>query len=105
MPVGVQPGSRGVIGDEALEPAHRHRLELHTERAQLLALLFLRADPAADGRQDVLRRQREPRALDVADRRLLEKRRDVDLDRAARDARPVRHWMQRSASSTAASRL
>ena len=78
-----------VVGHEALEPADRHRIVLDAQRALHLALLFLRADAAADRRQHVALQQGVERAFEIALGHLLDELPDVDLDRAPRHARLV----------------
>jgi hypothetical protein len=80
---------RAVVGDEALEPADRHRLVLDADGALGLALLLLRADAAADGGQDVLLHQRVVGAFEITFPDLRDELGDVDFDRASGDTRVV----------------
>ncbi len=61
--IGDRVGLALEVGREALEVADRHRLLLLAQHADLLALVVLGTDAAADGRQGVLLLD-EPRRLD-----------------------------------------
>ena len=63
------------------------RFSLVAQQAELLALVVLRADAPADRRQRVLLADEPGRAGEVARGHQLHEPRDVDLDRAAVDAR------------------
>ena len=80
----------GVVADETLEPADRHRLELAADDALRLALRFLRADAAADRREQVGLVDDRQRAVDVAHQQVADEARNVDRDRAALDAGRLR---------------
>src|SRR6266511_807910 len=79
-----------VVADEALEAADADRLDLLADHALRLALRLLRADAAADRGEGVRLLDDLERAVEVADRDVLDERRDVDRHRAARHAGRLR---------------
>src|SRR6266511_2067010 len=79
-----------VVADEALEAADADRLDLLADHALRLALRFLRADAAADRGEGVRLLDDLESAVEVADRDVLDERRDVDRHRAAGHAGRLR---------------
>ncbi len=80
----------GEVADPALEPADRHGLERVADRAHAFALVLLRADAAADRRQQVRRRDHVVGAAVVVLGDALDEVRDRDVHRAAAHAGLVR---------------
>ena len=72
-----------VVAEEPLEPSDAAGFAALVQAADLLALVLLRADAPADGRQQVHLGQGHIRRLELAGRDLGNERGDVDLDRAA----------------------
>jgi hypothetical protein len=79
----------GVVSHEALQPADRDRLEADAESTPALTLIFLRAHAAADGRQQILFAQGLIRRSEIAFGDAPDEVWNVDVDRAAFDARSV----------------
>ena len=75
-----------MVADEALQLADGHGLGLLAADALALALVLLRADAAADGRQHGLLANDVQGAAKVLLADLLNELGDVDVDRAALDA-------------------
>ena len=76
----------GSVADPAFQPADRHRFQRFADGADALALVFLRADAAADRGQQVGASDHVVGAAQVFRDELLDEAGDVDADRAAGDA-------------------
>ena len=79
----AQPSRDRVVADEALQPADRDRLQRFADGADAFALVLLRADAAADRRQQVGVGEDVVGAAEILLADLLDEARDVDADRAA----------------------
>ena len=86
---GLEVLAQRVVAHVALQPADGDRLALLADDAYRLALRFLRADAAADGRQVVLDLHRLDRGEQIALAQRLDELRDLHADRAARRHRPA----------------
>src|ERR1035437_1550497 len=76
-----------VVADKALQPANRHRLHLGLDQHTLgLALTLLRADPAADRREDARLMNRGDCSIQVAHQQVPDETRNVDADRVPSNA-------------------
>ena len=75
-----------VVGHEALQTADGHRLSLGLEHAVAFALIFLRADAAADGGQTVGGLDDAVGRVEIAARHFTDEVADGHLHRAALDA-------------------
>ena len=91
------------VADEAFEAADGHRLQRLADGAHALALVFLRADAAADRGQQVGVGDDVVGAVEVLVGDLLDEAGDVDSHRATAHAGRVAHMRQRSASTSASS--
>jgi hypothetical protein len=80
----------GGVADPAFEPADGDRLQRVAHGANALALIFLRADAAADGRQQIGGGDDVVGAAKIVFGDFLDETRDIDIDRAAPDAGLVR---------------
>src|SRR5208282_4464185 len=80
----------GEIAQVALEPADGNRFQRLAHDADALALGFLRADPAANGRQKIGPGYGLIGRAEILGRDPLNEAGDVDVDRTARDADRVR---------------
>ena len=84
---GVVPflGDR-LVADKPLEPPDRHRFQGVTDRADALAEIFLRADPAADRRQERRVGEDVVGAAEILLGDFDDEPGDVDVDRTGRNA-------------------
>ena len=94
-----------LVADPALEASDGHRFQRVADGAHAFALVFLRTDAAADGRQQVGVGQDVVGAAKILLADLLDETGNVDTHRAACDARLFGHSRQRSDSRSASSRL
>ena len=72
-----------IVGNKALQTADCYRLALDTKHAFALALVFLRADTAADSRQGTLLLENFISLDKVFLRNLMDKLRNININRAA----------------------
>ena len=74
------------VGDKTLDATDRHGISLVTGHARGLALILLRAHPAADGGQGVVGLDDRKRLGEAAVGNSVDEGRDIDPDRTAVDA-------------------